>query len=124
MLHYFIADETQVTASSLHNPSLDLSLHVRDLYASSQPPLTKTQTSYTAAYLSEEDEYVKIEVEDQELDLPVCHGLLPARLIAYSMQVVLSPPCVQASAREQDYLVRLKFRYLGHWLPFLLTLGA
>ena len=124
MPHRFIADETQVTASSLHHPSLDFSLHVCDLYASSQHPLTKLQTPYTAVYLSEEDEYVKVDVEDQELDLTVCHRLLPARLVTYIMQAVLSPPCIQASAREQDHLVRLQFRYLGHWLRLFLTLVA
>lgn len=124
MPHHFIANETQVTASSLHHPPLDFSLHVCDLYASSQHSLTKIQTPYTAVYLSEEDEYVKVDVEDQELDLTVCHRLLLARLVADIMQAVLSPPRVQASAREQDHLVRLQFRYLGYWLRLFLTLGA
>ena len=112
--HYFITDETQVTASSLHHPPLDFSLHACSLCASFQHPLTKIQTPETAVYLSEEDEYVKVDVEDQELDHPVCHRLLPARLVADIIQAILSPPSVQASAREQHHLVRLQFRYLRH----------
>ena len=120
----FIANETQVIASSHHNPPLDFSLHVCDLYASSQYPLTKMQTPYTTVYLAEEDEYVKVDIEYQKLDLIVCHGLLPAWLFAYILQAVSSPPYIQASTREQD-LVCLQFRYrtLASSFPYTRRLG-
>ncbi|KAK4691407.1 hypothetical protein P7C71_g5588, partial [Lecanoromycetidae sp. Uapishka_2] len=62
------------------------------------------ETPHTAVYISEEDEYVRVDVEGQKPDLIVRHGVLPARLVAYIMQAVSNPPHVQASVREQDNL--------------------